>query len=180
MVNISFYREPGDLFTFQPNALPIQIVNIGKKSVILGNMKITATNGFLENNTLQVGYLDAGGYLTQDAMLTPDTAGEVTLTVTVDYVDDFNQPQVISQNLVLNVVEMPPMDIPPEGEMGGPVLEPTVETFWQKVLRFIKGLFGLDSGVQQDPMNTKPEIPMEGGSMEGGEVPAEPVPVKGP
>ncbi|MCE5209281.1 MAG: hypothetical protein LLG42_13340 [Chloroflexi bacterium] len=179
MINISFYREPGDLFAFQPNALPLQIVNIGKKSVILGNMKVTASNGFVENGTMQVGYLDAGGYLTQDAMLTPDTAGEVTITVTVDYVDDFNQPQVISQDLVLNVVEMPVMETPEDGGMSEPINPPVAETFWQKVWRFIKGLVGLDSGVDQNQMETVPEMPTEGGAIEGGGV-IIPAPVKGP
>ncbi len=178
MVNISFYREPGDLFTFQPNMLPIQIVNVGKKSVILGSMKITASNGMIENNTLQVGFLDTGGYLTQDAMLTPDMAGEVNLTVTVDYVDDFNQPQTITQELTVNVIDMPAPEIIEDPGISNPIDQmPTDETFWQKVVRFFKGLFGLDSSP------TKPDM-MEGMPMEGEIIPedgsVQVAPQKGP
>lgn len=178
MVNISFYREPGDLFTFQPNMLPIQIVNVGKKSVILGTMKIASSAGMVENGTLQIGYLDTGGYLTQDAMLMPEMAGEVTLTITVDYVDDFNQPQTITQELTINVIDMPAPEIIEDPGISNPTdYMPTNETFWQKVWRFIRGLFGLDSSPNKQEFN--PEMPMEGEIIQQGGS-SEAVPQKGP
>ncbi|MEM5775432.1 MAG: hypothetical protein AAGU05_10555, partial [Anaerolineaceae bacterium] len=178
MVNISFYREPGDLFTFQPNMLPIQIVNVGKKSVILGTMKIASSAGMVENGTLQIGYLDTGGYLTQDAMLMPEMAGEVTLTITVDYVDDFNQPQTIIQELTVNVIDMPAPEIIEDPGISNPMPDmPTNETFWQKVWRFIRGLFGLDSSPNKQEFN--PEMPMEGEIIQQGGS-SEAVPQKGP
>ncbi|MHB1481652.1 MAG: hypothetical protein ACYCXH_04965, partial [Bellilinea sp.] len=70
------------------------------------------------------------------------------------------------QTMTIEVMEMPtPEPFPPDGEgippdggmSGGP------ETFWQKVVRFFKGLFGLDSSP------SSPEGPIE-------EFPVEPLP----
>ena len=49
-----------------------------------------------------------------------------------------------------------------EGTDGGVIVEPTPETFWQKALRFFRGLIGLDSGKQQ-PVEECPseEFPTE-------------------
>lgn len=177
MVDISFYRSPGDFFTYQPNALPIQVVNIGRKSIILGNLKVTASNGTLENSSMQIGYLDPGGYLTLDAMLIPDAPGVVNITVQVDFIDDFNQPQQISRDLEVFVVEAPPMEFPEEMDPGAPVMEPAQETFWQVLWRIIKGLIGLDSSPRQEiqeypPMEGIPEMRPDAAPV--------PVPVKGP
>jgi hypothetical protein len=175
LIDISFYSEPGEFYTFQPAPLPIQVVNIGRKSVILGTLKVSVSNGMLENSSLQIGYLDPGGYLTLDALFTPDTAGPVTVQLSLDYIDDFNQPQLITSELEVQVIEMPPMEFPSEMDPGVPVVEPMVETFWQKVWRFIKGLLGLDSSPTQAG---SVEFQVEGKPVEA---PVEvPVPVKGP
>jgi len=147
-VEVSFYRDPGILFTGQPNMLPLQVTNLGKKTAVLGNMKVTAQNAELTNNISLVGTLDIGGYYTLDAQMMPMQAGTVPLVVTINYTDDFNQPREITQTLEVQVEEMP---MPDPGSMGGPdgggmVPEPVAETFFQKILRFLKGLFGLGSG----------------------------------
>jgi len=149
VIEISFY-QPADLFFVgQPGVLPLQVVNLDRKSVVLGRMQASAEAGELTNNVLPIGLLDAGGYFTLDAVYIPVAAGPAEITVTVDYLDDFNQPQRITQALPIEVME------PGEGMEGGGgtevPTEPTVpepETFWQKVVRFFKGLFGLDSGTE--------------------------------
>ena len=94
--------------------------------------------------------------------------------MTVDYLDDFSQPQRITQMLTVEVGE--PMEVieGPEGGGGGGgggiVDEPLPqepESFWDKVVRFFKGLFGLDSG---------PEVPAVEPSMPQGLGPSKPVP----
>jgi hypothetical protein len=51
--------------------------------------------------------------------------------------------------------------MPAEGEFSPPAAE---ETAWDKVVRFFRGLFGLDSAVQQEETpQTMPEQPGEGG-----------------
>jgi hypothetical protein len=163
-VEVNFYRDPGVIFTMQPNQIPVQVVNLGRKSFVFGNMTITTENAELMNNTILVGTLDAGGYFPLDAMLIPQQPGPLDLKVAINYTDDFNQSRTILQTLTLNVEEgAPPMD--PGMNPGGPGIEPgaegfpgggeviggieTEETAWQKVLRFLRGLIGLDSAPAQ-------------------------------
>jgi hypothetical protein len=169
MIDISFYRDPGMLYTNQPNPLPIQVTNIGRKSAILGNLVVTSDQATLENSTMQVGFLDAGGYLTLDAMLYPQAAGPLDLKITLDYVDDFNQPKTIEKDVTLEVSEaeifIPPDEsqIPPDGM----VIEPQQETILQVIWRFIRGLLGLDSSKPSSPIDgmvppqdgVQPEVP---------------------
>jgi hypothetical protein len=65
----------------------------------------------------------------------------------VDYTDDFNQSQTITQTLQVEVLESDPIIDPGDsGEDGGVEPPPAAqETLWQMVWRFIRGLLGLDS-----------------------------------
>lgn len=172
-VDVSFYQPVGALFVGQPNFLPLQVVNLGKKMSVLGSMKVTTTGGMLENAQALVGSIESGGYFTLDAMLYPDAPGPLDLTVTIDYTDDFNQPRSITQVITVDVIEMEEMPVDPNfpeggegGEGGGEGFPPIVqeETFWQKAWRFVLGLFGLDSGQpveQPAPMYEEEMIPVE-------------------
>jgi hypothetical protein len=156
-VDISFYRPPDPFFVGQPGALPIQVVNLGKRTAVLGTLKIESEAGTLENGTSLVGSLDAGGYFTLDAMLIPEQSGPMTLDITIDYTDDFNQARTINRTLQIDVMEGVQEPVIEPGMEGGaegfPV--PTEETTPQKVWRFILGLFGLDSA---PPTNNEPGI----------------------
>lgn len=161
-IEISFYRPLDLFFIGQPGALPIQIVNLGKRTAVLGNMTVTSGNGTLESGTSLVGSLDPGGYYTLDAMLTADMAGPVKLNVLIEYTDDFNQPRTVEKTLEINVEEEF-MESTPDPSMGGGgggeefiVVE---ETFLQKTWRFILGLLGLDSA----PPASSPEMPIPPG-----------------
>lgn len=178
-VNVSFYRPPDPFMAGQPGMLPIQIVNTGRRFAVLGDVKVTTSGGTVENGTSLIGSLDAGGYFTLDAMLIPDQPGTLTLDVTIDYVDDFNQARTLTRTIEVEVMEGfidPSLDpsLNPDGDMGGGGFPPMVpeETFLQKVWRFILGLFGLDSSA---PTVTDPgAIPPDGEFM-----PVQPIPGKG-
>ena len=156
-LEINYYRDPGVFMLGQPNMLPLQVTNLGRKQAVLGNMKVTSPNAEVSNNVILVGMLDPGGYYTLDASVTPLQPGPLELTVEVNYTDDFNQPRTVSQTLVIEVMDMPtpepfpPGGYPPEGEL----IPPVEETTWQKILRFIKGLLGLSSGA---PTTTPDQI----------------------
>jgi hypothetical protein len=141
-VDVSFYRDPGQIFVGQPNALPIQVTNLGKHSATLGNMKIETSNGTLDPATTLIGPLDT--YYTFDSTLIPDASGPLTLTVTINYTDDFNQPRTITSTLDLTVDEsvIEPTPVPSKGGGGGVISD---ESFIHKVWRFMLGVFGLDS-----------------------------------
>ncbi len=147
-VEINFYQEVGSLFAGQPNALPLQVVNLGRNSVVLGNMKVSGTSGQFTNNSILVGALDPGGYFTLDATYIPDQPDTYDLVVAIDYTNDFNQPQVITKTLSVDVMEQPIIEPPIDGGQNGgkDVNPPQQESFLQKVWRFILGLIGLDSG----------------------------------
>jgi hypothetical protein len=161
-VEVSFYRDAGMITAGMENILPLQITNLGKKTYVLGTMRVGAENADLFNNTLLIGALDPGGYYTLDTSLIPYSEGTLELKVSITYTDDFNQLRSIEQVIPIEVqpeiifTPDPGLDgeggIPGEGFPGG---EPAPETFWTKVLRFFKGLIGLDSGVKQ-PVEVMP------------------------
>lgn len=169
-VDISFYRPPDPFFVGQPGALPIQIVNLGKRAAVLGNLKVTAANGSVENGTSLVGSLEAGGYFTLDSMLIAEQSGPVELIFTIDYTDDFNKPRTLTRTLEVEVMEGfvgPPIDPSNGGNGGGEGFPPSSqENIWQKIWRFIRGLFGLDSAPPSDggtegiPPNEEQPLPV--------------------
>ncbi len=150
LVDINFYRDPDIMFNGQQGQLPIQVVNLGRKAIVLGTMKASGEFAQFSNNSVLVGALDIGGYFPLDAFVIPEQPGPLEILVSLDYTDDFNQLQVITRTLTVEVQEMV-LEYPGPGEGGfeggepiPPELQP--ETLWQKVVRFLKGLFGLDSG----------------------------------
>jgi len=159
-VDVSFYRPPDPFLVGQPGALPIQIVNLGKRLAVLGTLKITSASGTIENGTSLIGSLDAGGYFTLDAMVIPEQSGTMSLEITIDYTDDFNQPRTITRRLDIEVMEgfEEPIVGPATGEGGGggEVIPVQVEeSTFHKIWRFVLGLFGLDSA---PPANNDPGI----------------------
>lgn len=162
-LDVSFYRPPDPFFVGQPGALPIQVVNLGKRTSVLGTMKVESANGTIENGTSLVGSLDAGGYFTLDAMFTPEQSGKLSLDITIDYTDDFNKARTVTRKLEIEVMEgEPTLEPGMEGGGGGGGEEfmpvQTEETAPQKIWRFILGLFGLDSA---QPSNNEPVMPVE-------------------
>ncbi len=179
-LDISFYQDPGGLFAGQPGMLPLQVINLGRRSVILGNMRVEATGAQLMNNVILVGNLEMGGYFTMDATVIPDIAGPLDLMVTVDYTDDFNQPQSVQKTITIDVQEMY-FPAPDEGMENGDVETPIPvepETFWQKAWRFILGMLGLDSS-PSSPENPEEIFPSEETIPSEGEI-APIAPLKGP
>lgn len=157
-LQIDFSMEPGIFFTNQLNLLPLQIVNLGKQSVVLGNVQVTAADAQFENNMALVGVIEPGFYFSLDTMVMPNEAGTLEVLVSVNYTDDFNQPRVFETTLSIDVLEMDMGEFEPGGEpyppdgpddWGNPSEK---ETFWQIIIRVLRGLIGLDSGIRTDPM----------------------------
>ncbi len=178
-VEMNFYTPVFDFFVGQPGSLPLQLVNSGRTTAVFGNFSVTAEGATFENNSFFVGTLDPGGFFPLDAVIYPEVPGPLDLLLSVNYTDDFNQPQVLTQTLTINVVEsfFPEEPIDPFPEEPLPEAEPEPETFGQKVWRFLLGLMGLSSGLPQPAQpdfGIPGEFPVDGqgGSFEG--------PVEGP
>ena len=147
-VDVSFYRSPDPFFMGQPGALPIQVVNVGKRLAVLGNIKVSAKNGQIDGGTSLIGQLDAGGYFTLDSMFIPGQSGSQSLEVVIEYIDDFNQQRTITKTLDVDVQDAfvePTPDPSLSGGGGGDYISADSEPTLHKIFRFIKGLFGLDS-----------------------------------
>jgi len=140
-------------------------------------MGTSAMGTSFSNNVILVGNLDIGMYFTLDATMIPAASGPLELLITVDYTDDFNLSQVITRTLTVEVQEMTVPEPGMEGNGGSEIVpELAPETFWQKVLRFVKGLLGLGSG-RPEPAPS-PDMPVEELPVE--EVPSQGKPLKGP
>ncbi len=165
-VEVSFYRDPCMMTAGMPNVLPLQVTNLGKKSTVLGNMTVTANGVDVMNNTALVGALDPGGYFTLDSEVMPFAEGPLEIKVTINYTDDFNTTREFVQTLNVDVMPEPVFTPDPNmGPDGMPIDQPVTETFWSKIGRFFKGLFGLGSGEKQPAGGEFPtdEIPVEPG-----------------
>jgi hypothetical protein len=143
----SYYQPVGDMFAGQPGILPIQITNVGKRTIVLSEMEIIPSSGFVSNSKIPVGTIDPGGYFTVDSEFIPDMPGEVAITLLIYYTDDFTNPSTLTLTLPpVNVIEM--SFVPEDGGMngGGEFMpeEPTEAplTWWQILLGFL----GLTSG----------------------------------
>lgn len=164
-VELSFYRPPDPLIVGQAGMLPIQVVNLGRQSVILGNLRVEGQNATFENNQILVGGLEPGYPFTFDPTIIPNEAGKFNLLLTLDYTDDFNQQRSITQNLEVDVTEMTE-ETPLDNGGALPVtdnLDLSQETVWQKIWRFMLGLLGLDSArpeVQPDQTMPSHELTM--------------------
>jgi hypothetical protein len=149
-VVMNFYSPPPPFFANEPGSLPLQIVNAGSKTAVLGNFSVSSEGATVENNTAFVGNLEPGGFYPLDALIFPAEEGTQTLQLTVNYTDDFGQAKVITQTLDIEVMPAQvfeePTDFPPE---DFPPPEPEPETTLQKAWRFVLGLIGLSSGVPQ-------------------------------
>ncbi len=192
-VEVGYYRDPGVFFSGQPNPLPLQVTNLGRMTSVLGSLKVTSKAAEVTNNVSLVGNLEPGGYFTMDAMVMPMQPGPLDLLITINYTDNFNQPRSIVQTLSLEVQDAgmgmepgaegqgimpgqagypgmvePGMEgFPGQGMEGMPVDVSTgPETFWQKALRALKGLIGLNSAPEQPSNQGGPgmEMPLDPGS----------------
>lgn len=163
-VEVNFYRTVDPLTVGMPGTLPIQIVNLSRNSIILGNMTVSTGAGEVSNNVILIGNLDPGGSYPLDVNFIPNTPGPAEIQVTVQYMDDFNQPRQVEFKLSTSVEEAMATPENPELQGNGDNLGAGSgpETFWQKVVRLVKGLFGLDSS-PVEPTQTEPIPPSDGG-----------------
>ncbi len=125
--------------------LSLQITNLGKKSVLLGNMQMQANNSEIETLGGVIGTLDSGSYFTADAKLTAHKAGKCVLKVKIYYLDDFGTARYLIRNVNLTIKE-PPTPVPTPFGAGE---EPTNQGFWDMLVSFLRGLFGIQSGAPQ-------------------------------
>jgi len=147
-IQASFYRPPDLLMVGMPSAVMLEVVNVGRSAINVAELTAEAAGVAVSSEGIPfVGPLDPGGSAPLDLLLTPEEVGPTELVVSIVYRDDFNQTQVITDSLALEVMEVPEMG---PGGPGGPdsVPPPEVqgpETVLQRIGRALRGFFGLGS-----------------------------------
>jgi|GEM_PF-466447 len=140
---VSFYMPVSNAMIGVPFMLPIEVMNAGTSRINIPLLELTSEQLQIENGSTFVGGLEPGLSWNIDATATAGTAGPAEVIVNIHYLDDFNQKQVISQTLEVMVMEG---GMGPDGPFEpGPVTPEQPPTFWQQVLRFLRGLVGLGS-----------------------------------
>lgn len=189
-LEFSFYQPmEGMVNAGQMGSLPIQITNLSRKSVVLGNVVATSPDGEMSNNNMLVGTLDPGGYFTFDPMFMPYNEGDAVINFEIRYTDDFNQLRTYNSSLTVTV--NPPMEMsapyplldengnPKLDENGNPIMvdpmnpfpegapdeSPPQPGFFARIWNAIKSFFGFGSS-QNDGM--LPDPGMNGGMNYGG------------
>jgi hypothetical protein len=160
-LTIDFYEalpEPitvGDTFD-----LPVEVINIGENSVNVSTVEVESDLLQITEGSLYLGQLDGGTSGTFSPTAEALQAGTATVVVTVNYLDDFQQPQVITKRLTLEVEESQAIQGENgSGEGGGTEFTPPgagqggfpgggraggqTMTVGQRVMNGVLGFFGL-------------------------------------
>lgn len=146
-LEVNFYRPLGEPVVGQPFDLPVEIINVGRARVNVTTAELVAPELEISEGALYLGPLESGQMASLDATAVAHRPGRHELSLTVHYIDDFNQRRVYTHTLAVTVGELPgPKAGPPGGEAepGRPGEE--VKPQRPLLVRIIRGLLGLGSG----------------------------------
>jgi hypothetical protein len=105
-----------------------------------------------------IGSIESGGYFTADTKVTPKKEGNIAVIVKVNFLDDFGKYRAYKQQLLLKAIQKPT----PVPTQPGSGQEETSGSFLDGILRFFRGLFGLESAPNQNqespPGGKPPEV----------------------
>jgi hypothetical protein len=138
-LQIGFYRPVEVVEVDVPFELPVEVTNIGPTLVNVSTLEVSSTQLEISEGSLYLGPLDGATSGSLEATAVAHEGGTAEVLVTVHYLDDFEQSQVVTKTLTVEVEE------PPEIEQEAEEQKEGEETFWDKVLRFLRGLLGLGS-----------------------------------
>lgn len=157
-----FEPLPQPIYVGDTFELPIEVINIGTESINVSRVEVESERLRLTNNSVYIGPLDAGtsGTLVADAEALQ--AGTVDVVVNVNYLDDFQQPQVVQQTIQIDV-EGIDMNEEPGANDGSSQTDGAEEEdlgFLQRVFRAVRGFLGLGTQPTEEEnssaMNTQP------------------------
>jgi hypothetical protein len=143
-----FYREPESLAVGSPTSLSMELMNVGLSPVNVLQIRASSPEMRVEaEGTPHVGPVEVGGSAPLDVSVTPHETGVAHLIISVTYRDDFNQPQVLSSTLEVEVAGGPGGPIAP-GLPAAPSAAPEERvrgTVWSTIARVLRGFFGFGS-----------------------------------
>jgi hypothetical protein len=137
---IGFYRPVGEPLVGQAFPLPVEVTNIGRGLVNVSTLELTSEQVEIQDGSLYLGPLDGGTSGSLEATGIAREGGTAEVVVTIHYLDDFEQAQVMTETLTVEVADVPEPTPGPEGEAAE-----QQAGFWRRVLRILRGLVGLGS-----------------------------------
>jgi len=120
-----------------PVPFVVELVNAGSATVNVGTAEVVGSRYVgVESQPRFIGPLDASAADVIEAQLVPKAPGTATITVKLDYLDDFNQRQTFEKAYELEIMAAPER---PEAEQveGPPQSERSL------IVRILRGLLGL-------------------------------------
>lgn len=139
-LQIGFYRPVGVVTVDTPFELPVEVTNIGRTLINVSTLELSSTQLDISDGSLYLGPLDGGTAGSMEATAVARQGGTAEVLVTVHYLDDFDQSQVVTHTLTVEVEQ------PVEAPTGpGEEAQDQEEGFWGKALRVLRGLLGLGS-----------------------------------
>jgi hypothetical protein len=125
---------PSPILVGEPFDFPVEVINIGRQSLNAGTIELTSDRLTLTNNTIYAGPLDESTSTSLVATAVADQPGPAEVTLTVHYLDEFNQPQTWTHAFSLTVADNPaPAADAAPAEEGSSVLE----KIWKAILAFL-------------------------------------------
>jgi hypothetical protein len=138
-LQIGFYRPVGMATVGVPLELPVEVTNIGRTLVNVSTLEMTSEQLEIQDGSLYLGPLDGGTSGSLEATGVAQEGGTAEVQVAVHYLDDFEQPQVVTKTLTVEVEE--PVVVPESADEE----DQKEQGFWDKLLRVLRGLVGLGS-----------------------------------
>jgi hypothetical protein len=113
---------------------PVEVINIGRQSLNVGTIELTSDDLTLSNGSIYAGPLDASTSTSLVATAVADKAGEADVTLTVHYLDEFNQPQTWVRTFSLTIEDNPAPVV-----QTSAADQPTsfFESVWKAILAFL-------------------------------------------
>ncbi len=133
---IQFYDDlPDEIHAGDSLDLPIEVINIGAQRLNVSTIEVVSDGLEITLGEMYVGPLDAGTSGVLEPTVVPAEDGVVAVDVNVHYLDDLQQPQMVTHTLYVTVT--PAEEAESEApEQEGPGL-------LQRIWRTILGFFGL-------------------------------------
>jgi len=144
-LQIDFYQPVESAVVGEPFALPVEVTNVGRAMLNVSTLVVSSDQLQIEGRSIYLGPLDGGTSGSLDATAVAERGGEIELLVTINYLDAFEQSQVVTETLTVQVTEpQTPENLGPNQGIEADNGEQE-DTFWGKVLRFLRGIVGLGS-----------------------------------
>lgn len=134
-------KVPDEIRVGDSFELPIEIINIGRTSLNVSTVDVTSEELEIRDGSLYIGPLDggtSGSIIATAEALEPGTA---TVTVTISYLDSFQQPQVVTETMTFDVLE----NDAPEEEQDDPKAGDGELSIGERIVRAFLGFLGLGS-----------------------------------